>query len=1061
MALGTKTKRWLLPACLIGIALGGRISAAETRLLRYPDIHQDKIVFSHGGDLYLCGDDGKNVRRLTEFPGEESLAKFSPDGKRIAFTAEFDGNRDVYVMPVQGGKPQRLTFHPADEYVVDWHPDGTRIVFRSNASSHSYRVSRLHTVPVEGGLVEVMELPEAEQAGFDERGERLAFCRTSVATLSWKGYRGGAVPEIWSYDFSRRQAERVVADGTVNHHPLWLGERIYFVSDKGPGKEQNLWMYDTKTKTTRQLTFFTEWPVNRPSKGGQRIVFENGGTLHFFDDRDGKVHPVHVTVPLAGSRQPTTMRDVSAFVSGQPVLSPDGRKVLVSVRGDILLLDTTRKITRNLTNTPGAHERSPQWHPSGRSFAYISDAGGEEQIYVRGEEENAAAVQVSRCPAGKYNMLNWSPDGRKIGFADHRAGYHVLDIETRTIRKVFTNPYQGAEQFASASWSPDSRWLVYAAANANWFHSIHLYSLEQEKSFRVTDEYVHATCPRFDPNGRYLYWVLDGKVNVEDSYMDNDHHIVNPSTIVAATLRRDLPSPFAPGTEAAPAAAPEPFPLRIDIEGLGGRIAVLPIADSQYTELQAAGGKLVYLSTPAKGEPSYRMFDLAARRESVLLQGDAFFLNTAAQADTLVYRGEGGIGILPLKADQRAGEGRLDLSGLQMRLDLRREWAQIFDEAWRIQRDFFFDETLLGVDWAAMKRKYQALLPHVATRLDLNQLLEEMFSELRQSHVEIYGGDMPARAGGNHGLLGIDLATDPASGLYRITKIYRGLNWDTELVSPLTLPGMNVREGDFLLAIDGTPLRQGINPDSLLLDKAGRTVVLTIHGTPTLDGARTVTVIPAAYSERQGDLLRYTDWVLNNIDTVNRASQGKIGYIHIPDTYLPGIASFFRYTYPQLPKQGLILDVRYNSGGYPPGWMIERLNRKWLYQSAMPHGKAAIAEPYPAFFGSMVCLTNEWAESGGDLFAAIFRQWKNGPVIGRRTAGNLASTGARRLIDGGVVIYPAEGEDRRSGAPLIENTGVSPDIEVCNRPEELIQGRDAQLERGVRELLQAIETNRK
>ena len=942
-------RKWLI-AALIFTFFGLPGAATETKLLRYPDIYKNKIVFCYGGDVYTSSLSGKNVKRLTDFPGEELLPKFSPDGEQIAFTAEFEGNKDVYVMPAQGGKATRLTYHPAAESVVDWHPDGKSIIFRSNGSSFSYRFNRLHAVPVQGGLPVVLELPEAESSGFNDAGDKIAFCRTSLDALLFKRYRGGMAPAIWTYDFSTRHAERVIADGSVNHYPVWVGGRIFFVSDRGETREQNLWVYDCQSKDVRQVTFYKEWGVRNPSRGGDEIIFENQGGLRVYDTKNGTLRQLRVEIPGAAELPATRTIDAKEFISGSPVLSADGKKVIVAARGDLFLLEPGKNIAKNLTLTPGANERYPVWSPTGKCFAYISDRSGEDQVYIQNENGGHEPVQVSHCRNSRLGSLNWSPDGKKIGYADHRACFYLLDIASGESKKVFFNAYLGSVKFVSASWSADSRWLAYASGNPNWFSSIYLYSLANGKTYRVTDEFIHCDNPQFDPGGRYLYWIAACQVNVEDSYWDFEHHLINPAKIVVATLQNDTLSPFSPRREdEAEDKVGLALPMRIDVEGLGHRVTALPIEDSNYSNLLALAGRLIYRSEPAKGESSIKMFAMAGKKEAQLLK-DAWYCSPAAQADALVYRNGGGIAILDIKPGQKTEDRPMDLSGLTMTVDCRKEWRQLFQEAWRIQRDFFFDEKLHGVDWQAMKRKYEVLLPHVASRRDLNYLLEDLFSELGQSHMEINGGDLPEIPRVKNGILGIDLELDEKSRLYKIAKIYRGQNGDPERSNPLMLPGMNIKAGDYLLAIDGTPLREGVNPDSLLGNKAGATVALTIHEEPAMAGSRTVQVKPAEFSEQYGDILRYNDWVVNNIEKVNRATGGRVGYIHIPDTYYSGIESFFRYFYPQLDKQALIMDIRFNSGGYPPIWMIERLNRKLIYYSHLPYGKAAIKEPDPGFF---------------------------------------------------------------------------------------------------------------
>jgi tricorn protease len=1040
---------WILALGMLFGAPGTALSG-ETRLLRYPDIHGDQLVFCYGGDIYLSTMAGKRVRRLTSLLGEESLPKFSPDGRQIAFTAESEGNKDVFVLSTAGGSPRRLTFHPADEWVVDWSPDGKSVVFKSVAFSDSGRFNRLLSVPAAGGLPRPMGLPEADFASFNEAGDKAAFCRVLFDDLG-RGYRGGAAPVIRTYDLTRRTSEAIVADGSVNGDPLWIGDRVYYVSDKGARNRANLWVHDLKTRASRQLTFYQDGPVRRPSRGGDRIVFENEGRIVLFEARTETARPIPIEVPGAGVRKVENAVSVEKYVSGAPAPSPDGRKVILAARGDLFLLDAGGKTAVNLTRTPGANERYPLWNPAGGSYAFVSDASGEDQIYIGRTGDGGGPEQVSRLEAGRIGPLSWSPDGRKIGFSDQSAAYRILDLETRDVKTVFVNAYQGSVPFSSAVWSPDGRWLAYALGNPNWLGSIWLYSLDQNRAFRVTDDSAHASDPQFDPAGKLLYWASYGRVNVESSFWDGEHHMINPSVIVAATLRRDDPSPFAPGgagDSGAKETAVRP-PLRIDVDGLGERALALPVEDSTYDALRAVEGGLIYRAAPAAGGSSFKRFDSASMKETVLSDG-AFYLIPADHAAKAVYRDGEGVGLLDLAAAKGAGDARLDLSGLRMDIERGREWAQIFAESWRIVRDFFYDEEMRGLDWAAIRRRYESLLQHVASRPDLNDLLRDMFAELGHSHLEISGGDLPAASRRGHGLLGVELELDAANHLYRIARIFKGRNWDSDQISPLTLPGMNVRPGDYLLAIDGVPLREGVNPDSFLLEKAGKDVLVTVGSRPSLDGARRLTVKPAACADNGADPLRYADWVSRNREAVAKASGGRIGYLHLPDTYIPGVAAFFRQAPSQLHKEGLILDVRGNGGGYTPVWMIERLNRRMIFRSRLPHGKAPISEPDPVFVGLKACLIDESVESSGETFAAIFRQWAIGPIIGRRTSGRLASTGGMRLIDGGVLVYPAEGKG------VIENEGVRSDIDVENRPEETMRGIDRQLERAVAELMKRL-----
>jgi len=738
-------------------------------------------------------------------------------------------------------------------------------------------------------------------------------------------------------------------------------------------------------------------------------------------------------------------------------ISPDGKRVILEARGDLFFIDPEKKLTRNLTDTPGTTEKSPRWSPNGKYYAYISDVSGEEQIYVCEIGQNSkSSRRLTDCDKTRFAYISWSPDSKTIGYSSHRSTYFITEVATTVSRKVFFNKYHGSDRYVSAAWSPDSRWLAFSKANnQSWFGSIYLYSLETGKTHRVTGDFTHDDSPRFDPRGRYLFWITGHDVNVESSYWDSNHFMVNPSKIIAAALQKDTFAPFTQQEGKAGTNKKNASPLQIDIDGLGERMTSLPVKNAVLTNLIATKDKLIYNSAPFREEAAIRMFDMAAKKESILMK-NARYCIPAANGDKIIYRAGNKIGLLEIKPNQKVGDGALDFSDLKATVDYKKSWKHIFDEAWRIQRDTFWDENINGVDWEAVKKRYDTLVPFITTRKELNHLIERMFAELGHSHVELYGGDESEISKEKNGSLGIDLGWDTAKRRYRIAKIYRGQNWNPHRISPLTLPGMNVKEGDYLLSIDGTILKKNVNPFSLLVNKAGKTVSLKIHSKPSPKDSRTLKVKPVLLEERELNFLRYNDWVLSNIEKVNRASGGKIGYIHIPDTYLAGIEAFFRYFHPQIHKQALIVDVRYNSGGYAPFWMIERLNRKIIFNWHLPHGKASERSPDPLCPGPKVCIANEWAESGGDMFVESFRQLNAGLIIGKRTAGSLASTSGYYLMDKGIVISPSKGPFNSRGKFFIENIGVSPDIEVTNHPDEMLNGSDAQLERGIQELLKQL-----
>ena len=544
-------RQWLIATFLL-VFLRMESPASETRMLRYPDIHKNQIVFCYGGDLYLSSVTGQNVKQLTSFPGEELLPKFSPDGERIAFTAEFEGNKDVYVMSAHGGKPKRLTYHPAAEYVVGWTPDGTKVLFRSNGSSSSYRFNRLHVVPVQGGLPTVLDLPEADLSSFNARGDQIAFCRVHLDTARWKRYRGGLMPNIWTYDFKTRKAELVIDDPSVSHHPLWIGDDIYFVSDRGETREENLWVYKGKSKEVRQLTFYREWGVQWPGTDGGQIIFENEGRLCIYNINSGTVHSLKIEIPPPAGIVAATEKNVKNFMSGSPALSPDGKKIVISARGELFSLDPEAKTIRNLTMTSGANERNPVWSPDGRSIAYVSDISGEDQIYIRKADGGPETRPLTQCVKSRLDGLAWSPDGKKMGYSDQRASFYVVDIETKATTKAFFDEHLGDATSVSASWSPDSQWLAYSKGNPNQFRSIFLYLLADGQNYRVTNDSVHSTNPQFDPQGNYLYWIAEAqKINVYNSFFA-DHIMINPSIIVAAPLRKDIARNAGPRSPARP-----------------------------------------------------------------------------------------------------------------------------------------------------------------------------------------------------------------------------------------------------------------------------------------------------------------------------------------------------------------------------------------------------------------------------------------------------------------------------------------------------------------------------
>ena len=1034
------------------------LSGTEAGMLHQPDIHSDRIVFVQGGDLWICPVRGGQAERPTSMPGVKRFPKFSPDGRFIAFSAVVAGNEDVYVIPSVGGEPRRLTWHPGADLVVGWHPDGKQVLFRSNRSSFNDRFNRLFLIPLTGGLALPLVLPEGEQASYNADGGKMVFCRESSESLFWKGYRGGLLTGIWSYEFRSGKAAHIVANSTMDQHPMWLGQTIYFVSDRDKNKKANLWACGEDGASPRQITFHDAFDVKWPSPGGDRIVYENGGALYLLDCRSGNSRPIAVTVPLLLKPE---RKKVGTFWLSRD-LSRDGSQLAAEIRGDLFVIPTASGSGggRNLTKTPGIRERCPRWSPDSRTLAYCSDESGEWQIYTRPADGQGQPLQLTRELKIRPDNLSWSPDGTKIAFSDGANAYYYVKVRSREIVQVFDAPLNYDGDYVTGSWSPDSSWIAYAKGNRNWQRSIHLYSLRERKSYRLTDEFGDDTSPVFDPAGRYLFWVSNRKVNMRFTYnTDFNYQLQKPGVIVAAALQKNTPPAWPwPGGEdgSTENSWKKGSEIAVDPQGLSERLVSLPLADADYTNLWALPDRLLYATTPdpdnSNTPGALKLFDLREGKEKTILQEvSTRSLFPSGDGNKLLYAQADSLGIIDTIADQKIGTGMLDLSGLEMEVDYRAEWRQMFMEAWRIMRDFPPEIKLRGVDWSAVRRRYEPLLPRLAHRSDFEFLLGEMLGELGSSHCEFYGGDRPESTGEAGGVLAADFELEEQSGCYRIEKIYPGFSWDPERLSSLLKPGLNVAPGSYLLAVNGKPLKVPDNPFALLAGTAGKPTVLTINSNPTLTGSRQITVEPLADEKFN----RYLDWVQGNVDRVKQATGGRVGYIHVPETYYEGHEWFNRFFLAQVDKQGLIVDARFNAGGYTPVAMLERLKRPMFGEQLNRHS-APYQSPELAVFGPKVCLVNQWAESSGDTFARLFQNLNVGPVIGVRTWGGLASTGAFRLLDSMVLVYPHSTYTDQAGEMIIENQGVKPDIEAINAPDRLIQGVDDQLERGIVEVLRLL-----
>jgi len=1089
--------KWLAATLLLFLTIPAAVRTApqETRLLRQPDISKDSVVFVYAEDLWIAPRAGGEARRLTSHPGDELYPKFSPDGKWIAFTGEYDGNADVYVMPAEGGEPRRLTYHPSNDMVLGWTNDSKKILFRSNRASAPAATTKLFEVSVDGGLEEMLPIPRASLTSFSPDGQKIAYNPTSQEFRTWKRYRGGWNNYIGIYDLKANTYEELPRSGALDQFPMWRGNAVYFISDRDG--VMNLYRYDLGSKQTKKLTNYNEYDVKWPSAGSDSIVYENAGLLYSYNLASGKVSHIPITVSSDLTTARPEIKSVSNLIRHYE-LSPTGVRAVVEARGDIFTIPAEHGSVRNLTDTPGVHEQNATWSPDGKWIAYLSDRSGEFEIYLRPQKGGDEVRITTDGDSYRYGP-KWSPDSKKLAYWDKKFRLYYVDTDAK--KPVLVD--QGERGLAgSPNWSPDSKWLAYAKNEENSNSAIYLYSLDKSQATRVTEDFYNNVEPAFDQNGKYLYFLSDRFFYPSSGVLDNTFNYYDTRGIFALVLKSDEASPFAPqsddekdATEAKkPDASAEPKadskdqakteakseetkssdekpadkkaevkPIAIDLDGLGSRIVQVPVPAAIYNRLEARKNVIFYLSraieSTENGRPgpgprsTLHMYDIAKREDKILLTGiDNYDVDQAGKK--LLYRaGMGNLGIIDAAPGKKVGDGKLDLSSVQARIDPREEWKEIFHEAWRIERDFYWDPAMGGLDWKMLGQRYETLLPWVAHRSDLNYVIGEMIAELSTSHTYVQGGDVPDRPRIGTGLLGVDLALE--NGYYKLAKIYRGENWDEATRSPLTEPGLKVKEGDYLVAVNGAAVRAPANPYSFFDNLAGKVVTLKINDKPTDQGAWEISVKTVG-NESQ---LRYYDWVESRRKIVSDATGGRIAYMHVPDTAIGGLIAFDKYFAGQIGKEGLIVDERYNGGGFIPDFFTEKLQRHWLASISPREGKD---EPIPqaAIFGPKVMIVNELAGSGGDAFPWFFQQEKLGPVVGTRTWGGLVGISRNiPMMDGGSVTAPeaAFWAPDKGGRWIVENHGVDPDYVVEQRPDLEVAGHDPQLEKAIQLAKQALD----
>jgi len=1090
------THRQLLAGTLALLA-GSHVALAQgTRLLRHPAVSRDAIAFEYGGDLWVVSRNGGDARRLTASPEMETDPVFSPDGSRIAFSRTAGGNTDVCVVAVIGGEPKRLTFHPGIDRVKGWTPDGKRIVFASaRASVPQSSYLRLFSVPVEGGAEEPLPMPRAFTGAYSPDGRRYAYAEITTAftpewyeTSMWRHYRGGRTQPIRIMTLADHTVEKLPWQNSNDGNPMWVGNTIYFLSDRN--FTTNLFSYGLDTKEVKQLTHHDDSDIMTAGAGPDAIVYEQDGYLHLVDLSSGSSRQLDIRVNGDFPWARPQFKKVAPMIR-DAVLSATGARAAFAAHGDIFTVPAEKGEARNLSHSSGAHDRSPAWSPSGAQLAWLSDASGEYQLMIGDQLGNAKPRAIALPATGFYSDLNWSPNGKTVSVQDNHLNLWVIDVATGHATKIDTDAFNTPGRQFDAAWSPDSRWVAYSKSLDSHLRAIFVHSVAEGKSFQLTDALADAVSPAFDAGGKYLYLLASTDYGPRTGWLEMSS-LDRPArrSPYLVVLSANEPSPLLPESSEEPPAAviPEPVPapvratppaapkpradsgvkvetpagnvvVRIDEQGIRQRILPIGIPAADLNSLAAGAAGTFFYTEPATGAPpgtlKLQRYQLKERTAATVLDGIRFY-TVSADKKKLLYSTGGGAtttwGVVSTEKPAKVGDGPLNVAQMEMRVDPTVEWTEIFREAWRTQRDFFYDAKMHGADWQAVLAKYSELLPFVRHRSDLGYLIAQTGGELVVGHSYLEGpGDEPGEPPVSVGLLGADYTVE--NGHYRLHRIFSGENWNPDLRAPLSAPGVRVSAGDYLLEVNGQPVAPPMNVYELFEGTAGHQVVIRVNSTPTVEGSRLVTVIPVP-SE---DGLRTRAWIEDNRRKVDELSGGRLAYVWLPNTSTPGYAAFTRYFYSQQNKDGAIIDERYNHGGYVADYIVNELDRKQMGYFAMRDGRPWTS-PGAGIYGPKVMLINESAGSGGDALPFYFHERQLGPLVGTRTWGGLVgTTGTAPTIDGGGITAPSIAFYNLKGEWDVENKGITPDIEVENTPAEVINGHDPQLERGVQEAMRLLQ----
>ncbi|MCF8297579.1 MAG: PDZ domain-containing protein [Saprospiraceae bacterium] len=1057
-------KQFLFTLIFAFILLNISYSQEEARLMRFPAIHGNQIVFSYAGDLYTVETNGGYARKLTNDIGYEMFSRFSPDGKTIAFTGQYDGNTEVFTIPAEGGVPKRQTYTATlgrddisdrmgpNNIVMSWTRDGKNIIYRSRKQTFNDFQGQLFSASINGGLSTELPLPTGGFCSYSPDGKQLAFNRVMREFRTWKYYKGGMADDIWIYDFATKKTINITNNNAQDIIPMWHGNNIYFLSDRN--RTMNLFVYNTESKEIKKVTNYTDYDIKFPSIGDKAIIFEKGGFLFTYDLATAEIKQIHIKISEDFNDSRNLLIDASKHIRGAD-LSPNAERLVFSARGDIFTVPAKSGITRNLTETSGAHDRNSIWSPDGKYIAYISDVSGEYEIYIINQDGSEKAIQLTKNADTYKYSISWSPDSKKILWNDKKNRLQYVEIESK---KVTIVEQSKIFEFRNFSWSHDSKWITYARPEQNQMNKIILYNLDSKVKTEVTNGWYSSSDPSFSDDGKYLIFTSNRDFEPIYSQTEWNHAYRNMSKIYLVTLEKATPNPLTPEPDEVELKKDEPkaeddkkdkkekADVKIDIDGIQDRIVVFPTDASNYWNLNLVGNKLFYneMSFGSDKGSSLKMFDLKTKKESVLGEGLGYSIS-ANNKKMLISKG-GKYYIIDLPSSKITLDEAVDVSNMQLIVKKKEEWKQIYDESWRQMRDFFYVENMHGVDWKAMHDKYAVLVSYVNNRNDLNYIIGELIGELSVGHAYVSGGDKPKPKRIQTGLLGAKLSRH-SSGYYKVDEILKGENWRSGYRSPLSEVGVNVAEGSYILAIDGKSTKDMNDIYETLVNKAGKQVEMIVGSQPNLTDSRKVMVTPISDEAN----LYYFTWVQGNIEKVNKATNGEVGYIHIPDMVSTGLNEFAKYFYPQLNKKALVIDGRGNGGGNVSPMIIERLRREITRANMSRNSEVPGQTPRQMMNGPMVLIVNNYSASDGDLFPYSFKKHGIGKVVGLRTWGGVVGIrGSLPFIDGGQLNKPEFASySSEESKWIIEGYGVEPDVVVDNDPAKEYAGEDEQLNKAI------------